>query len=103
MTLSALPRTNDIFHPLAHPATVILLHGYGMTKESMSPWGFVLAQAGYRVIALDLRGHGMSSGARIGFGKYEVPDLRQALDYLLAHGLNLRVTGVTGKNPNAVR
>ena len=85
--LTAQPETNHTFAARAEPATVILLHGYSMTKESMLPWAFALAQAGYRVIALDLRGHGESTGARIGFGRLEAADLSQALDYLIAHGL----------------
>jgi alpha-beta hydrolase superfamily lysophospholipase len=86
-SLTAQPETNHTFAARAEPATVILLHGYGMTKESMVPWAFVLAQAGYRVVTLDLRGHGESTGARIGFGRLEAADLSQALDYLIAHGL----------------
>jgi pimeloyl-ACP methyl ester carboxylesterase len=85
--LTALPETNDTFMARTEPATVILLHGYGMTKESMAPWALMLAQAGYRTITVDLRGHGQSTGPRIGFGKFEVSDLRQAFDYLLAQGL----------------
>jgi pimeloyl-ACP methyl ester carboxylesterase len=96
LLMTAQRETNSMSHTLTHPATVILLHGYGMTKESMSPWALVLAQAGYRVVALDLRGHGESGGARIGFGKYEATDLRQALDYLLAHGLCDERVGVMG-------
>jgi len=101
MTLQCLRETNDTYRPLAHPATVILLHGYGMTKESMTPWALVLAQAGYRVVALDLRGHGMSGGTRIGFGKYEVGDLRQALDYLIEHDWCDGRVGVMGMSYGA--
>ena len=101
MLLRALRETNDTYRPLAHPATVILLHGYGMTKESMTPWALVLAQAGYRVVALDLRGHGMSKGTRIGFGKYEVGDLRQALDYLVEHDWCDGRAGVMGMSYGA--
>jgi pimeloyl-ACP methyl ester carboxylesterase len=90
------PEPQDTFQPLEQPATILVLHGYGMMKESMAPWAFVLAQAGFRVVALDLRGHGQSTGERIAFGKYETTDLRQALDYLMAHGLCDERVGVLG-------
>ena len=90
------PEPRDTFQPLAQPATILVLHGYGMMKESMAPWAFVLAQMGFRVVAVDLRGHGQSTGTRIGFGKYETTDLRQVLDYLKARGLCDERVGVLG-------
>ena len=62
--------------------TVFLLHGYGLNKEMMLPWGLVLAQAGYRAVLVDLRGHGRSTGDRIYFGRVERTDLAQCLDAL---------------------
>ena len=44
------PETKDI------RGTIFLLHGYGLDKEAMMPWGLVLAEAGYRVVLVDLRG-----------------------------------------------
>jgi uncharacterized protein len=41
----------------------------------------------YRVITVDLRGHGESTGTQIGFGKYEPADLRQMLDGFIARGV----------------
>jgi pimeloyl-ACP methyl ester carboxylesterase len=79
--------TTNTFRPSPDPATIILLHGYGLSKESMAPWALALAQEGYRAVAVDLRGHGESTGAQIGFGKYEPNDLRQMLDSLLARGI----------------
>jgi len=90
------PEPRDTFTPRDHAATIIVLHGYSMMKESMAPWGFLLAQAGFRVIALDLRGHGQSTGKQIGFGKFETKDLSQALDYLKAQGLCDDKVGVLG-------
>lgn len=87
-TLSLAIMTNNVvnFTPRATPATLFLLHGYMLSKESMLPWALQLAQAGYRVVLVDLRGHGQSTGAEVGFGKFEVNDLRQGLDQLLARG-----------------
>jgi pimeloyl-ACP methyl ester carboxylesterase len=81
------PATNVNFKFTEHPSTVVLLHGYGLSKESMAPWALALAQEGYRVITVDLRGHGESTGGQIGFGKYEPADLRQMLDGLIARGV----------------
>jgi len=95
-TLRWEPEPRNTFQPLERPATILVLHGYGMMKESMAPWAFVLAQAGYRVVVVDLRGHGQATGSRIGFGKYETADLRQVLDYLMARGLCDERVGVLG-------
>ena len=90
------PEPRDTFQPRERPATILVLHGYGMMKESMAPWAFVLAQAGFRVVVVDLRGHGQSTGTKIAFGKYETTDLRQVLDYLMARGLCDEQVGVLG-------
>lgn len=62
--------------------TIFLLHGYSLNKETMLPWGLVLAQAGYRVVLVDLRGHGHATGDHIYFGGVERTDLAQCLDAL---------------------
>src|ERR1019366_1135872 len=58
-------QTNDL------RGTIFLLHGYSLSKEFMLPWGLTLAQAGYRVVLVDLRGHGHATGDRIYFGGVE--------------------------------
>jgi len=62
--------------------TVILLHGYGEAQFSMLPWAFRLAQAGWRCVLVDLRGHGKSTGRRIYFGVRETRDMSRLLDAL---------------------
>jgi pimeloyl-ACP methyl ester carboxylesterase len=74
----------------------MLLHGYNSQKEDMSFWAYLLAQAGYRAILLDLRGHGESTGQNFTYGKYETTDLRQVLDYLTAQQLCDGTVGVLG-------
>ncbi len=84
--------------PVAFKGTVLLLHGWGMTRESMLPWALELTRAGYRCLLMDLRGHGASSGARIGFGAWEVEDLKAALDQLQSRSIlngPLSVLGVS--------
>jgi len=62
--------------------TVVLLHGYGDGQFAMSPWALRLAEAGWRCLLVDLRGHGKSTGRRIYFGVQETHDLSQLLDVL---------------------
>jgi pimeloyl-ACP methyl ester carboxylesterase len=96
LTTKFAPQTNDNFAPLKEPATIFILHGYMMYKETMVPWASELAQAGYRVVLVDLRGHGESTGDIVTYGKYETKDLMQLLDYLKAQGLCDEKVGVLG-------
>ncbi len=68
----------------------------------MAPWGFVLAEAGYRVVLVDLRGHGRSTGDRIYFGSVERTDLAQCLDALRLQGIGTGPVGVLGVSYGAV-
>ncbi|MGC3956607.1 MAG: alpha/beta fold hydrolase [Verrucomicrobiota bacterium] len=95
-SLNIVTNTGINFKPRAQPATLILLHGYMLAKETMLPWALHLAQAGYRVVLVDLRGHGQSTGDQVGFGKFEVNDLRQLLDGLQARGACDETVGVMG-------
>lgn len=88
--------TNDI------RGTIFLLHGFGLNKEIMLPWGLVLAQAGYRVVLVDLRGHGRSTGDRIYFGGVERTDLVQCLDTLMHRRVCEGPVGVLGVSYGAV-
>lgn len=96
LALSMVTNAAINFTPRPHPATVVLLHGYMLGKETMLHWAVKLAQSGYRVVLVDLRGHGQSTGAQVGFGKYEVNDLRQMLDWLQARGECDEAIGVLG-------
>lgn len=96
LTMKFRSDTNDDFTPLKEPATIIILHGYMMYKETMAPWAAALAQAGFRVVLVDLRGHGASTGDTVTYGKYETEDLIQMLDYLKAKGLCDDKVGVLG-------
>lgn len=92
------PDTNAMPRP-APPdrhATIFILHGYMFNKETMAGWAFLLAQSGYRTVLVDIRGHGQSTGDEVSFGKHEVEDFRQLLDYLTAHGLCDEKVGVLG-------
>src|SRR6202034_2777128 len=70
-------RTN---HWTANPrGTLVLLHGYGVAQFSMLPWGFRLAEDGWRCVLVDLRGHGESSGKRVYVTVSETNDISQLL------------------------
>lgn len=69
--------------PVASRGTIVLLHGYSATKETLLPWAVLLAERGYRCVLVDLRCHGHSSGDVFSFGKYETADMMQVLDALV--------------------
>lgn len=82
-------------------ATLVLLHGIAMTKESMMSWAFYFAQKGYRVVVVDLRGHGRSTGKWIGYGAWEADDLMKVTDELVRCGLLVGKLGVFGQSYGA--
>lgn len=82
--------------------TIFLLHGYGLDKETMMPWGLVLAQAGYRVVLVDLRGNGLATGNHIYFGGVERTDLVQCLDALVQQRVCVEPVGALGVSYGAV-
>jgi pimeloyl-ACP methyl ester carboxylesterase len=78
--------------------TIFLLHGIGDRKENVPYrlWARILAQAGYRAVLVDLRGHGRSTGNYLTYGVTESGDLRQLLDALDDQGLIVGPVGVWG-------
>ncbi|WP_434982898.1 alpha/beta fold hydrolase [Xanthomonas arboricola] len=66
--------------------TVVLLHGWMMDGDSLLPWSLELAQAGYRVITIDLRNHGHSGGGPSGYGTRESDDVIDVLNALQPRG-----------------
>jgi len=62
--------------PLLSPkGTVLLLHPWSMSGTVMFPWGIHFAAAGYQVVMPDLRSHGDSSDASVGYGPREAGDI----------------------------
>lgn len=72
--------------PRPPKGTVVFLHGYGVDSDSLLPWALTVAEAGYRAVLVDLRGHGQSTGKRIYFGVVETGDLRELLASLVRTG-----------------
>ncbi len=77
-------------------ATVLVLHGIRGHKKSMLSAGQELARAGFRAVLVDSRGHGRSSGDRLGYGAFESRDLVQVLDSLQERGLLAGNVGAYG-------
>lgn len=76
--------------------TIFVLHGIRADKNSVREWGDMLAAARFRVVLVDLRGHGRSTGEWLSYGVVESRDLAQALDALEARGLRVGSVGVMG-------
>jgi pimeloyl-ACP methyl ester carboxylesterase len=76
--------------------TLLLLHGYLQNRNYVVPWAVRLAQAGFRCVVLDLRGHGASTGDHISFGAFESRDITQVLDDLARRGWDVSQVGILG-------
>lgn len=70
--------------PGRRPAGVVLVHGIHANRAYLLPQARFLAEAGYHLLILDLRGHGESDGALITYGYTEAEDVKAGVSYLLA-------------------
>lgn len=61
---------------------IILVHGINANRSAVLPEAAVLAEAGYSLLMLDLRGHGESEGDQVTYGYREAYDIIAAADYL---------------------
>jgi pimeloyl-ACP methyl ester carboxylesterase len=76
--------------------TILVLHGIHARSFWMLPQAEALAEAGYRAVLVDLRGHGRSTGEYLTFGLREARDLSQVIDVLQGRGLVAGQIGVYG-------
>ncbi len=67
--------SNPALSALPPRGTVVTLHGWGMDGLSMAFWAEPFARHGYEVLMPDLRGHGKSSKAPVGYGPREAGDI----------------------------
>ena len=81
--------------PGTQPNAVVIVHGIWANKQAIMPATVMLAEAGYHVLAIDLRGHGASEGEQLSYGYYEALDVQAGADYLLALP-NVEKVGVMG-------
>lgn len=86
----------------AAPATILLLHGYGIDKYMMAPFRLLLK--GYNCFTFDFRAHGVhASDEESTLGYDEVHDIFGAVDYLRADpDLNQKPIIVVGFSMGAV-
>ena len=61
---------------------VLLVHGYGRSRNELLPHAAYLNRAGYNVLLIDFRGRGESGGDAITLGAHEPLDVLGAIDYL---------------------
>lgn len=66
------------------PNAIILVHGNGGNRKGVLPEAAILAEAGYHLVLIDLRGHGRSEGSENTYGYREALDVQAAVDYLMA-------------------
>ncbi len=93
-----------VYFPASLPApAIIMAHGLGGSKKSVTSDALDLARAGYLVLAYSARGFGASGGhIHLDSLDYEVQDAKQLVDYLttrtdvLQDGANDPRVGVTG-------
>lgn len=76
---------------------VLLLHGYGGTRNGVLQYAPLFWERGCDLLAYDARGHGDSSDAYHTYGYYEKEDGKAALDWFAAEtGLNSSQIGLAG-------
>ncbi len=70
------------YAPATNGAAIILLHGAGGSREGVRDHAVMLAENGYGVLALDMRGHGESGGTTNRFGWQGTRDVGAAVAFL---------------------
>jgi len=66
------------------PNAIVIVHGIHANRAYLIPQAVILAEAGYHLLLIDLRGHGLSEDAMMTFGYREALDVQAAVDYLMA-------------------
>lgn len=66
----------------AQRGTLVLVHGWSMDAYMMVPWALAFAEHGFRVVIVELRGHGRSADGRMGYGRRESADVVAVLEHL---------------------
>lgn len=76
--------------------TIIVLHGIVARGVWMMKTAKMLAKSDYRVVLVDLRGHGRSTGKYLTYGLQEAKDLSQVINVLEEQNLVAGKLGVYG-------
>ncbi|MEM9419114.1 MAG: alpha/beta fold hydrolase [Planctomycetota bacterium] len=79
-------------------ATVLMLHGFydWINRRWYLMWSRMLAEQGYRVVMVDQRGHGRSTGEWATYGVRESRDMQHVLDELERRDLLTGPVGIWG-------
>lgn len=87
-----------LIEPEAQPqrGSIVLLHGVRQDRRSLVDAAMAFADAGYRSVLVDLRGHGESTGHFLTYGAVETRDISELLDALASTGDELGPLGVFG-------
>jgi pimeloyl-ACP methyl ester carboxylesterase len=75
-----LAQGNEVLH--TRHAAIVLVHDFGATRQQVLPLVAPLHDAGYVVLAINLRGRGPSVGVGCTFGLNESQDVRAAVELL---------------------
>lgn len=77
---------------------VVVCHGYrGARDQLLYPLGNELAKAGYDLLLIDFRGHGLSEDAPVSFGTTEAADVMAAVRFLQDQpGIDDKRIGILG-------
>lgn len=78
--------------------TVIALHGKGSNRIGVLRFGNLFRKLGFNVLIYDQRHHGRSEGDFTTYGYYESHDVKAAIDFLEAKGLNTEQLGIIGES-----
>ncbi len=68
--------------PGSRPAAIIVVHGLSANRSATLPEATILAEAGFHVLQIDLRGNGQSEASPNTYGYYEALDVQAAVDFL---------------------
>ena len=71
---------------LPERGTIMALHGWSFDGSSLLPWALGFAERGYRVVLVDLRSHGLSGKALVGYGSREGADIATLVRALRLRG-----------------
>lgn len=96
--IKRLPAPQPATQPFKPRGTIVLLHGIS-DRQELDPYVLYkefLRTGGYRIVQVDLRGHGRSTGPWISYGVFESKDMVQVLDELDRQGLLTGPVGVLG-------
>lgn len=77
--------------PPENGAVVLLLHGYGSNRAAMRFHIDALVEAGFGVLAYDLRAHGESEGDKRSLGWADVRDIPGALAFVQTQDADARI------------